>query len=322
MTGLDNHARPPGSRRPGRRTVMLLLAAAALVAAAAVSPVVSRAETPPVSRAQTPPDYPPPHWIIQENALQSLDNPKLAGGLSQLQLQQLFGNQRSYIDYLTTRGTHTVKGAVSVYSASSEQKLAWVLQHNELPYGTDAVLFDIERWKYTYPADEQQHPNPFITMAAADVRAYNAVPGHHHLLFIAAPAPDLTTSALPSWKKGNYAGYLYLQLAATAARVSDVLDIQGQQIENTDTNYLSDYVSFVAAAAAQARKANPHVIILAGLTTTPKKPITANQLKQIYCAERGLDGYWLNIAAGTDGIALPLLRQVLAFDGNGCPSAG
>ena len=301
----------------GRRTGILLLAGAAFAALPIVSSAVSQAETSPVSRAQTPPFFPPPHWIIQEDALQSLENRHLSGHLSQRQLQQLFGNKRTYIDYRAAGDSHIITGAISVYPASSEAKLAYVLGHDRLPFGTNAVLFDIERWKWT-PLNEQQNPNLYMAKAAEDVHHYNMQAGHQHLLFIAAPAPDLTTSALPGYWGGNYPGYLKLKLAFHAAQVSDVIDIQGQQIQNT----LSHFTQFVHAAAAQAHKANRRVIILVGLTTTPKKPITAPQLIQAYCAERGLDGYWLNIAAGTDKLALPLLRQVLADNGNGCPSAG
>lgn len=317
MTSLDNDARRPRTKRSGRRTGMLLLAGAALAALPIVSPAVSQAETSPVSQAQTPPVFPPPHWIIQENALRSLGNPHLAGHLSQRQLQELFGNKRTYIDYGPAGGTHTVTGAISVYPASSEAALKTVLASGKLPRGTNAVLFDIERWKWT-PLNEQQNPNLYMAKAARDVHHYNTQAGHQHLLFIAAPAPDLTTSALPGYRGGNYPGYLKLQLAFHAAQVSDVLDIQGQQIQND----LSHFTQFVNAAAAQAHKANPHVIILVGLTTTPKQPISAHQLIQAYCAERALNGYWLNIAAGTDKLALPLLRQVLADNGNGCPSGG
>jgi hypothetical protein len=50
----------------------------------------------------------------------------------------------------------------------------------------------------------------------------------------------------------------------------------------------------VAAAAAQARAANPHVVIYAGLST--QRVTSAAELIQDYMATRNLvDGYWMNI---------------------------
>jgi hypothetical protein len=119
----------------------------------------------------------------------------------------------------------------------------------------------------------------------------------------------------------NYTGYLKLGLAGNAARVSNAIDIQGQQIENTP----KEWGAFVAAAAAQAKKANSKITILVGLTLVPKtysstNPISSQQLVDAYCQERSYNGYWLNIAAGTANNPLKLLRQVLADNGNGCPT--
>jgi hypothetical protein len=87
----------------------------------------------------------------------------------------------------------------------------------------------------------------------------------------------------------NYNGYLKLGLAAGAAKVSTVLDIQGQQIQNN----LTSFQKFVNAAAAQAQQANGHITILVGLTTTPKtytakNPVSAQQLINAYCSEHSL----------------------------------
>jgi hypothetical protein len=194
-----------------------------------------------------------------------------------------------------------------------------------LPKAVNAVLFDIENWGNT-PGPERKKPINYISRAAADVASYNKRTGRH-VQFIAAPAPDLTTAVMPPhWVDNkpfptNYTGYLKLGLAGNAARVSNAIDIQGQQIENTP----KEWGAFVAAAAAQAKKANSKITILVGLTLVPKtysstNPISSQQLGDAYCQERSYNGYWLNIAAGTANNPLKLLRQVLADNGNGCPT--
>src|SRR5436309_114243 len=52
-------------------------------------------------------------------------------------------------------------------------------------------------------------------------------------------------------------------IEAAAARLSDVVEIQGQQLEADPVAYRS----FIEAEAAQARLANPNVVVLAGLST-------------------------------------------------------
>jgi hypothetical protein len=308
-----------------RRKGMLSVAVAALAVTPIMLSAVSQAETSPVPQAQTPPDYPPPDWIIQQNALSSLTNPNLSGHLSQPQAQDLFGNQRTYLVYQPGNGFDpSVTGAINTWPVSDESQLYDKLDlptSQGLPANVNAVLFDIEDWNAT-PTVEQQHPIQYMARAAADVATYNHNTGRHVLL-IAAPAPDLTTAVEPGYVDNtnfptNYNGYLQLGLAGAAAKDATVLDIQGQQIQNN----LSEFNKFVTAAAAQAREANPNITILVGLTTTPKAAITAQQLTEAYCDQRSLNGYWLNIAAGTANLTLPLLQQVLADNGNGCPSSG
>ena len=116
----------------------------------------------------------------------------------------------------------------------------------------------------------------------------------------------------------HFAAYLRLGLAASAARYADVIDIQAQGSEAS----LSRFTSFVKEAAAQARGANPHVIVLAGLSTNPSgQHVTSAQFISAYNAVRpDVNGYWLNIPAqgsacsrcGTPQpkVAVPLLQML------------
>jgi hypothetical protein len=104
-------------------------------------------------------------------------------------------------------------------------------------------------------------------------------------------------------------------IAADAARYADVIDIQAQRIEQAT----SEYASFVASAAAQARKANPHVVVLAGLRSV--RSITPGELSAAYSSVKSVvNGYWLNIPGPTPQCptcqpvypqpALELLKQI------------
>jgi hypothetical protein len=80
-----------------------------------------------------------------------------------------------------------------------------------------------------------------------------------------------------------------------------MIDIQAQGSEAN----LSRFTSFVKEAAAQARGANPHVIVLAGISTNPSGELVSGaQFTSFYNAVRAdVNGYWLNIPA--QGTACP-----------------
>ena len=59
------------------------------------------------------------------------------------------------------------------------------------------------------------------------------------------------------------AAYIRCGIGAAAARLSDVVEIQAQWLEWDPATYRA----FVEKAAAQARRANPDVVVLAGLST-------------------------------------------------------
>jgi restriction endonuclease Mrr len=140
------------------------------------------------------------------------------------------------------------------------------------------------------PADEQADPVRYEQLFArlAHRQGYKV---------ILAPAQDL----VPGFDKNSFRSgkavwpsYLSMGLATASARAADIYEIQAQPYEMTVYRPRHAYASFVAAAAAQARAANPSVVIYAGLST--QRVSNAAQLLQDYEATRNLvDGYWLNI---------------------------
>jgi hypothetical protein len=246
-----------------------------------------------------------PSWIITQTAVGLLG----PAGLTKAQLQILFGNDRTYLTGGLAPATPPVSGALRTVSFASYQAMERQLAGPGLPAGTAAVIYDNEDWRFT-PAAERRDPAMYQELAAKLAHA-------HHLLFISTPAVDLTNVLAPG-QSDHYAAYLRLGLAASAARYADVVDIQAQGSETS----LSTFTPFVEAAAAQARSANPHVIVLAGISTNPSgQHVSSTQFTSAYNAVRAdVDGYWLNIpssgpecpACGTPQpkAAVPLLRML------------
>jgi hypothetical protein len=286
-----------------KRTIMTAVAALA-IAAAAVSNVVAgtaAAGTATPARAES---FRTDGWIVNQGALSLLGK----AGLGQRQIEELFGARDTF---LTGDGAGIgVGNAIRTVTFTSYAKLNAVLADGALPRGTRAVLYDNEHWPLT-PVAEQQNPAKYEALAAAVVHA-------HHLLFVSTPATTLTDVLAPG-APDRYAAYLRLGLAASAARHADAVDIQAQGAEAD----LAKYVTFVRAAAAQARAANPRVLVFAGISTNPSgQRVTAAQFAAAVNAVRWyVSGFWLNIPAGGAAcprcgtpqpqVALPLLRSLL-----------
>ncbi|MFE3193205.1 hypothetical protein ACFXHA_29665 [Nocardia sp. NPDC059240] len=241
-------------------------------------------------------------WLISGEAIALL----AGAGMPQSELSTDFDVASTY---LTVGGIDPVEyaKAVRTQSFTSLDAMRSALDHG-LDQSVRAVLYDNEAWSLT-PAAEQQDP------AGAQSRAAELAHSHH-LLLIATPATDLTRVLAPG--ENPYAAYLRLGISAAAAKVADVIDIQAQGSES-DTARYSD---FVRGAAAAAHAANPHVVVLAGLSTNPSgQSVTAGQLRAAVDATRSVvDGYWLNIPkagkacprCGTaqPQVAVALLRQL------------
>jgi len=147
-----------------------------------------------------------------------------------------------------------------------------------------AILYDNVHWQFT-PDEEQRGHAQFTRMAAQLVH-------QHGLLFLAAPAVNLTQVLAPGPEK-RYDAYLRVGIARDAARYADVFEIQAQGSEKE----VDKYASFVRAAAGQAREANPKVLVLAGISTNPSGlSVTADDVLAAISATRAsVDGYWFNI---------------------------
>ena len=266
---------------PGRAAAALAREAWAMAVMAVVAFVLAGCSAPAprgghASASFTAPPGGPPAWMLTRAALaQMTASPAVRAGLERARVYEILSPGQTPL---------AAAGALPVVSFSSVIALTQAVAGHQLPAGTRAVLYDPEAWSFT-PAREQRDP-------ARAARQAMGVAHAHGLKLIVAPALNLMTvrpgPAGPRWRQ-----FLDLGLAGALARACDVIELQAQSLER-DT---ATYAAFVRAAAAQARRANPRVTVLAGLSTNPPgAEVNSQQLTAAIRATSGLvGGYWLNI---------------------------
>jgi len=151
-----------------------------------------------------------------------------------------------------------------------------------------ALVYDPEVWSFT-PVLEQQHP------AEATCAAANVAHAHGKLL-VAAPGIDLARVLNPrgASQSGQYVAFTQSGVAGPIAKCADIYEIQAQSLEGD----AKAFQSFVSTIALQARAANPHIVIMVGLSTNPPgvSGLTPQTLLDAVKAVAGVtDGFWLNI---------------------------
>jgi hypothetical protein len=193
----------------------------------------------------------------------------------------------------------TANAIVSYHEYSGEQAASDVSSGN-LPARTAAIVLDQEDWQGTCvgsttctPQSDLDNPVGYATEAAAATMKAG-------LTMIVTPALDLFDGdgTLPC-TSSLYECYLSYNMAGKMAAIPgvDVIDVQAQSLETEP----STYKSFVEQASAQAKAANPGIVVLAGLSTSPNTP-TAPTLAQIEkCGSDALpyvSGFWMNVPDG------------------------
>jgi hypothetical protein len=221
----------------------------------------------------------PFHWLFAGKAAAALALNADASGL-------LDGTEPFVFSGLTFKDLPPGWKAIPIGAFKSLGDVRNALADNTLASQVRGIMYDYEKWRFT-PEEEQKNPARYVKQAAGIVHAYG-------LLFFTAPAVDLAPVQAPnSDRKHQDETYLRVGIAADAARYADVFVIQSQRFE-LDTTL---YARFVKEAAAQARQANPKIIVIAGVSTQPSgQHVTANDILQAIDATRNfVDGYWLNI---------------------------
>src|SRR5262245_48065638 len=214
--------------------------------------------------------------------------PGVAAIAEEAETSRLLDNTRPFV----MKGRHVASvpqgwNALLFTSFTDFSSIRNALETGKLGPDVNGVMYDYERWRFT-PEEEQRNPAAYLKRAADLVHAQG-------LLFLTAPAVNLVTVIAPADRSRHYDTYLRLGMAADAARHADVFDIQAQGSQR-NTGF---YANFVRQAAAQARQANPKVVVLAGISTQPSgQQVTADDILRAIAATRDIvDGYWFNIPA-------------------------
>ncbi len=216
------------------------------------------------------------HWIIVASALNELAS---AGGTAAA--KAISGDPTTVI-----LGNPASLGIYAAMSGASAKSLSAIRTALSSTPKVSTVLYDVEDWSYT-PLAEQLEPIA-ATQTAQSITSAADTP------LIAAPALDLMKVLYPGIPPR--VAYISKNVAGRIAQYASAIDIQAQSIETNP----SEYANFVLAAAAEARAANPHVRVYAGISTNPDgQTVTATELYQDVNSTAGsVYGYWLNIPSG------------------------
>ena len=274
-------------------TVMLATACSGTVSPAPPGPAPARSCHAGVGDAE--------NWIMGRS--------ELSAALSASAPSVRYAVSSAHLFVLLLRGQTSAAGQ-EVADFRSYAEFKKMIRRGAIPAGIRWVMYDNEQWSLT-PAREQADPVRYEQL-------FGQLAHRHGYKVILAPAQDL----VPGFDKNSFRSgqavwraYLSMGLAAASARAADIYEIQAQPYEMSVYRSQHAYADFVAAAAAEARSANPGVVIFAGLST--QRVSSAAQLLQDYEATRGVvDGYWLNIPRhdqpGPPGLADRFLRTIPA----------
>ncbi|HVX45122.1 MAG TPA: IPT/TIG domain-containing protein, partial [Mycobacteriales bacterium] len=235
----------------------------------------------------------PPGWIVMARSVSdfaAVDRSTVVSQLDGAQTHVVVGANSSAC---SSPALSILPHAAPTASFTSYAAFAALLQHGALPSCITTVLHDPEAWKFT-PSDEQRHPDRFA-------REFATLAHHHGLQVIEAPAQNLVLSLGQKPGESRAQAYLRHGLAATAARYSDIaeLQVQGDELDHRS------YSATVAAFLAQARAANSRTAVQAGLATNPNgRDATPEQMYQAALSAEGqVGGFWLNDAQKWAGCA-------------------
>ena len=194
----------------------------------------------------------------------------------------------AHLFVLLLRGQTSTAGQ-EVADFRSYAELKKMLRQQAIPAGIHWLMYDNEQWSLTPAASRPTRCATSSSSASWPTATGTRSSWPRRRTW--CPASTRTASAAarrcgsPTCPWGS---------PAASARAADIYEIQAQPYEMSVYRSQHAYASFVAAAAAQARAANPGVVIYAGLST--QRVSGAAQLLQDYQATRSVvDGYWLNI---------------------------
>jgi len=198
------------------------------------------------------------------------------------------------------------EGEQTAMAWASEAAFAADLAAGRIPQTVGVVLYDPEGWDAT-PLTERRDP-------ATAMRAFGELARSNGYVAVITPHPSLVAvpgaACVIADGESTEGAYLRCGIQAAAARYADVVEVQGQYLETDVTAYRG----FVAAAAQQARAANPSVSVLSGISTN-----FTDDPAVLFTAWRSVldvvDGHYLNVPDGFRGrVAVEFLETIIQAD--------
>jgi hypothetical protein len=236
-----------------------------------------------VAAMTTPAAAAGPVWLVKANDLTLLEQAGLGPALE----QEAF-SPPSLVGYGATSSPYpgsSVGTPARIFTSYAALQKAFAA--GWLPGPFHWVVLDLEAGKdWPTPRHEAQHPGYYEKRASQLTHS-------HGMRILCTPARDLARAATPvpaDWNRW----YLSSNQAGMAAKYSNGIVIQAQRL---DLN-VAAYAKFTAAAAKQAREANPRALVLGGLSTAAGGiPTIAAQLEAAYSAvyPSTVAGFWLNV---------------------------
>jgi hypothetical protein len=196
-------------------------------------------------------------------------------------------------------------GAVTGLSWASCARFEADAISGAIPTDVRVAMYDPERWRHT-PPDEQRDPIGAMT------RFGELAHGRGYVCMI-TPHPGLLSVEGSSLARGadesEEAAYERSGITEAAARAADIVETQAQRLQDRPDAYRS----LVEATAARARGANPSVLVLSGLSTSPGFRATPQMLLDAWSSVRDVaDGHYISLAKGRyPEVMAAFLRSVL-----------
>jgi len=198
-------------------------------------------------------------------------------------------------------------GAITGRAWGSLEAFERDVRAGALPPDLRVAMYDPERWKHT-PVDEQRDPVSAIGRFVERCRDLG-------LVSMVTPYPRLVTvrGAMFVADEGEREEDAYVRSGITAAAAkADICETQAQRLQNDPDAYRG----FVGATAEQARAANPDVVFLSGLSTSPGFVATPRMLLEAHDSVRDLvDGHYVSLSKGRHpDVMAAFLRAALDGD--------
>ena len=175
-------------------------------------------------------------------------------------IKQIAAGPGTYVLEQRVGGIRLPANVIPVQYFFSSAGLQAAIDHHQVIPGVKVVADDLENFAIT-PASERQNPIPAMRGFASAARASGYRP-------ILIPGRDLmrVPRAVCSQQPGTTISQAYLRCGLpTAAAYAPIYVIQAAAVE---TN-LPALQQLIRDGAAQARKANPHALVLATLSVSP-----------------------------------------------------